>query len=188
MYAKKRLFFSKQSLCGRRDGVTGVHPLRSRGAAAKASKLALRAYRFLLSTITQASLAIVLNKKTGRTAVHPVLKLLRKERDSFSATLRKRLRRWRTMWVLILSSIQKNSAKTRVARLSWVLRKERDSNPRYAKRTTVFETAPIDHSGIFPSQNCAPVVPGLRCKITAFFWTAKIFDKILGKISPLTDS
>ena len=26
----------------------------------------------------------------------------------------------------------------------------RDSNPRYAKRTTVFETAPIDHSGTFP--------------------------------------
>ena len=31
------------------------------------------------------------------------------------------------------------------------VRKERDSNPRYAERTTVFETAPIDHSGIFPS-------------------------------------
>ena len=29
-------------------------------------------------------------------------------------------------------------------------RKERDSNPWNAKRTTVFETAPIDHSGIFP--------------------------------------
>lgn len=29
-------------------------------------------------------------------------------------------------------------------------RKERDSNPRYDKRTTVFETVPIDHSGIFP--------------------------------------
>ena len=43
--------------------------------------------------------------------------LLRKERDSFSAALRKRLRRWRTKWVLILSSLQKNSAKTRIARL-----------------------------------------------------------------------
>ena len=29
-------------------------------------------------------------------------------------------------------------------------RKERDSNPRYDKRTTVFETVPIYHSGIFP--------------------------------------
>ena len=29
-------------------------------------------------------------------------------------------------------------------------RKERDSNPWNAKRSTVFETAPIDHSGIFP--------------------------------------
>ena len=34
--------------------------------------------------------------------------------------------------------------------LTRVLRKGRDSNPRYAKRTTVFETAPIDHSGTFP--------------------------------------
>ena len=32
----------------------------------------------------------------------------------------------------------------------FILRKGRDSNPRYAKRTTVFETAPIDHSGTFP--------------------------------------
>ena len=29
-------------------------------------------------------------------------------------------------------------------------RKERDSNPWNAKRSTVFETAPIDHSGISP--------------------------------------
>ena len=32
----------------------------------------------------------------------------------------------------------------------FIVRKGRDSNPRYAKRTTVFETAPIDHSGTFP--------------------------------------
>lgn len=33
----------------------------------------------------------------------------------------------------------------------WVhLRRDRDSNPGYLKGTTVFETAPIDHSGISP--------------------------------------
>ena len=31
------------------------------------------------------------------------------------------------------------------------MRRERDSNPWNAKRSTVFETAPIDHSGISPS-------------------------------------
>ena len=31
-----------------------------------------------------------------------------------------------------------------------ILRRERDSNPWNAKRSTVFETAPIDHSGISP--------------------------------------
>lgn len=31
-----------------------------------------------------------------------------------------------------------------------VLRRERDSNPWNAERSTVFETAPIDHSGISP--------------------------------------
>ena len=42
-------------------------------------------------------------------------------------------------------------------------RKERDSNPWNAKRSTVFETAPIDHSGIFPwSKNKATHV-ALRC-------------------------
>ena len=30
------------------------------------------------------------------------------------------------------------------------MRRERDSNPWNAKRSTVFETAPIDHSGISP--------------------------------------
>ncbi len=35
--------------------------------------------------------------------------------------------------------------------LAW-LRRERDSNPWNAKRSTVFETAPIDHSGISPKQ------------------------------------
>ena len=34
--------------------------------------------------------------------------------------------------------------------LAFVLRRERDSNPWNAKRSTVFETAPIDHSGISP--------------------------------------
>ncbi len=29
-------------------------------------------------------------------------------------------------------------------------RRDRDSNPGYAKRTTVFETAPFDHSGTSP--------------------------------------
>lgn len=32
------------------------------------------------------------------------------------------------------------------------LRKDRDSNPGCLKGTTVFETAPIDHSGIFPGR------------------------------------
>ena len=32
-------------------------------------------------------------------------------------------------------------------------RRERDSNPWNAVRSTVFETAPIDHSGISPIQN-----------------------------------
>ena len=36
--------------------------------------------------------------------------------------------------------------------LSYYWRRERDSNPRYAERTTVFETAPIDHSGISPGR------------------------------------
>ena len=34
------------------------------------------------------------------------------------------------------------------------LRRERDSNPWNAKRSTVFETAPIDHSGISPDFFC----------------------------------
>ena len=34
--------------------------------------------------------------------------------------------------------------------LAAILRRERDSNPWNAKRSTVFETAPIDHSGISP--------------------------------------
>ena len=36
-------------------------------------------------------------------------------------------------------------------RRTFTLRRERDSNPWNAKRSTVFETAPIDHSGISPS-------------------------------------
>lgn len=32
-------------------------------------------------------------------------------------------------------------------------RRERDSNPWNAERSTVFETAPIDHSGISPTLN-----------------------------------
>lgn len=51
-----------------------------------------------------------------------------------------------------------------------LLRKERDSNPRYVKRTTVFETAPIDHSGIFPM-----VVLDSGYKISSFFLTYQIF-------------
>lgn len=51
-----------------------------------------------------------------------------------------------------------------------VWRKERDSNPRYVKRTTVFETAPIDHSGIFPM-----VVLDSGYKISSFFLTYQIF-------------
>lgn len=31
-----------------------------------------------------------------------------------------------------------------------ILRKDRDSNPGTPKGLTVFETAPFDHSGIFP--------------------------------------
>ena len=34
---------------------------------------------------------------------------------------------------------------------AYLLRKERDSNPRYGQsRTADFESAPFDHSGIFP--------------------------------------
>lgn len=49
-------------------------------------------------------------------------------------------------------------------------RKERDSNPRYEQsRTADFESAPIDHSGIFPLN---------ETKIETFFKTAKCHGKI----------
>ena len=48
--------------------------------------------------------------------------------------------------------------------LTHILRKGRDSNPRYAKRTTVFETAPIDHSGTFPVMQWG-IVPKAGAKI-----------------------
>ena len=41
------------------------------------------------------------------------------------------------------------------------LRKDRDSNPGNPKGLTVFETAPIDHSGIFPV-DWQPLVSQLR--------------------------
>ncbi len=54
----------------------------------------------------------------------------------------------------VCSNLQRLSRKMKkkptIKDFFFILRKGRDSNPRYAKRTTVFETAPIDHSGTFP--------------------------------------
>lgn len=53
------------------------------------------------------------------------------------------------------------------------LRKERDSNPRYGQsRTADFESAPIDHSGIFPFA---------VAKIGTFLYTAKWRNKFKHK-------
>ena len=44
-----------------------------------------------------------------------------------------------------------------------LLRRERDSNPWNAKRSTVFETAPIDHSGISPKFHATTSVAAWVC-------------------------
>ena len=68
--------------------------------------------------------------------------------------------------------------------LTRVLRKGRDSNPRYAKRTTVFETAPIDHSGTFP---VLPLIlsPKSGCKVRANFPPDKIILQIFQSFNGL---
>ena len=43
------------------------------------------------------------------------------------------------------------------------MRRERDSNPWNAKRSTVFETAPIDHSGISPKFHATTSVAAWVC-------------------------
>ena len=55
------------------------------------------------------------------------------------------------------------------------LRKGRDSNPRYAKRTTVFETAPIDHSGTFPVLPSGCYLPKAGAKLWQNFHPTKYF-------------
>ena len=61
---------------------------------------------------------------------------------------------------------------------SALLRKERDSNPRYAKRTTVFETAPIDHSGIFPIVTQNGLTPFHAAKLQTIFHSHKFIAPI----------
>ena len=64
------------------------------------------------------------------------------------------------------------------------MRKGRDSNPRYAKRTTVFETAPIDHSGTFPVLPSG-LLPKSGCKVRANFPLDKIFSQIFQPLDGL---
>ena len=59
--------------------------------------------------------------------------------------------------------------------LTLILRKGRDSNPRYAKRTTVFETAPIDHSGTFPVLPSGFCFPKAGAKLRQIFHPTKFF-------------
>ena len=66
----------------------------------------------------------------------------------------------------------------------FILRKGRDSNPRYAKRTTVFETAPIDHSGTFPVLPSG-LLPKSGCKVRANFPPDKIFSQIFQSLDSL---
>ena len=68
--------------------------------------------------------------------------------------------------------------------LTHILRKGRDSNPRYAKRTTVFETAPIDHSGTFPVLPSG-LLPKSGCKVRANFPPDKIFSQIFQSLDGL---
>ena len=65
------------------------------------------------------------------------------------------------------------------------MRKGRDSNPRYAKRTTVFETAPIDHSGTFPVLPSGCYSPKSGCKVRANFPPDKIFSQIFQSLDGL---
>ena len=58
-----------------------------------------------------------------------------------------------------------------------LLRRERDSNPRYAKRTTVFETAPIDHSGISPGLCDAKLFRFAGAKLHQFLHIANFFGE-----------
>ena len=69
--------------------------------------------------------------------------------------------------------------------LTHILRKGRDSNPRYAKRTTVFETAPIDHSGTFPVLPSGCYSPKSGCKVRANFPPDKIFSQIFQSLDGL---
>ena len=63
------------------------------------------------------------------------------------------------------------------------MRKGRDSNPRYAMRTTVFETAPIDHSGTFPVMPSGCYPPKSGCKVRANFPPDKIFLQIFQSLN-----
>lgn len=50
-----------------------------------------------------------------------------------------------------------------------LLRKVRDSNPRTHEGSTVFETAPIDHSGNFPWSCATTISRDCGCKISDFY-------------------
>lgn len=53
--------------------------------------------------------------------------------------------------------------------LKLLLRKVRDSNPRTHEGSTVFETAPIDHSGNFPWSRAITISRDCGCKISKFY-------------------
>ena len=78
--------------------------------------------------------------------------------------------------------------KTKIAgeiRLLFLLRRERDSNPWNAKRSTVFETAPIDHSGISPGVS---VVDFLHLAETEGFEPPKPFGLTVFKTAAIDHS
>ena len=66
-----------------------------------------------------------------------------------------------------------------------MLRRERDSNPWNAKRSTVFETAPIDHSGISPRVS---VVDFLHLAETEGFEPPKPFGLTVFKTAAIDHS